>query len=386
MDQQRRTREDGGPGHQLPIRPANFTYHFQVKTRSAATYYHPRCRRPPAASRLRINTPLIPSVADRRDYPPNRMVTRASTTPPPHPREAAAIAALWFLNRTEVAGRPPRTDSPFSHMEAADHANRSQLGIRLADKLPSRPQAALVENGRSTRADRITPSNVHCMIPPRHTPADQTRQNYDTCRRRTRSQSTSLDRTGVSGKKIYALNGISHVDTATPLKLLEYFGLAGKEFKYDLMKDEPAAADGGPITARAPNVLRAEHRTYIEIIIENAERSPNFFHLDGYSFFTVGMGGGTWSPDKRSGYNLLDAVSRHTIQVYPKSWTAIMTTFDNVGVWNFRSEIWERRYLGQQMYISVLNEARSVRDEYTMQNTTALCGAVVGLPTPAPYT
>ncbi|XP_020266108.1 L-ascorbate oxidase homolog [Asparagus officinalis] len=188
------------------------------------------------------------------------------------------------------------------------------------------------------------------------------------------------------GKKIYALNGISHVDTATPLKLLEYFGLAGKEFKYDLMKDEPAAADGGPITARAPNVLRAEHRTYIEIIIENAERSPNFFHLDGYSFFTVGMGGGTWSPDKRSGYNLLDAVSRHTIQVYPKSWTAIMTTFDNVGVWNFRSEIWERRYLGQQMYISVLNEARSVRDEYTMQNTTALCGAVVGLPTPAPYT
>ena len=98
------------------------------------------------------------------------------------------------------------------------------------------------------------------------------------------------------------------------------------------------------------------------------------------------MGGGNWSPDRRSAYNLLDAVSRHTIQVYPKSWAAIMTTFDNAGMWNFRSELWERRYLGQQFYVSVVSPARSLRDEYNMLNTTFLCGAAVGLPLPPPYT
>lgn len=97
------------------------------------------------------------------------------------------------------------------------------------------------------------------------------------------------------------------------------------------------------------------------------------------------MGAGTWSPDRRSTYNLMDAVSRHTIQVYAKSWAAIMLTFDNVGVWSFRSEIWERRYLGQQMYISVISPARSLRDEQDLQPTTQLCGKVINSPKPAPY-
>lgn len=95
---------------------------------------------------------------------------------------------------------------------------------------------------------------------------------------------------------------------------------------------------------------------------------------------------GTWAPEKRKSYNLLDAVSRHTVQVFPKSWAAIMLTFDNVGVWNLRSEIAENRYLGQQMYISVMTPERSLRDEYNLPETSLLCGAVKGLPKPAPYT
>ncbi|WOL15916.1 hypothetical protein Cni_G24697 [Canna indica] len=98
------------------------------------------------------------------------------------------------------------------------------------------------------------------------------------------------------------------------------------------------------------------------------------------------MGPGKWTPECRKVYNLLDTVSRHTIQVYPKSWSAVMLTFDNAGMWNLRSEVWERRYLGQQLYISVTSPARSLRDEYSLPDATLLCGAVANLPKPPPYT
>ena len=85
---------------------------------------------------------------------------------------------------------------------------------------------------------------------------------------------------------------------------------------------------------------------------------------------------GQWSPEKRKCYNLLDAVSRHTIQVFPKSWAAIMLTFDNAGMWNLRSEMAENRYLGQQLYVSVLSPNRSLRDEYNLPETQLVCGIV----------
>lgn len=95
---------------------------------------------------------------------------------------------------------------------------------------------------------------------------------------------------------------------------------------------------------------------------------------------------GRWTPEKRKSYNLLDAVSRHTIQVFPKSWAAIMLTFDNAGMWNLRSELAERRYLGQELYISVLSPERSLRDEYNIPDDALLCGIVKDLAKPPPYT
>jgi len=94
---------------------------------------------------------------------------------------------------------------------------------------------------------------------------------------------------------------------------------------------------------------------------------------------------GTWTPEKRKNYNLLDAVSRHTVQVYPKCWAAILLTFDNCGMWNVRSENSERRYLGQQLYASVLSPEKSLRDEYNMPETSLQCGLVKGTPKPNPY-
>ncbi|KAJ0979158.1 hypothetical protein J5N97_014632 [Dioscorea zingiberensis] len=188
----------------------------------------------------------------------------------------------------------------------------------------------------------------------------------------------------VDGKRRFALNGVSHTDPETPLKLLEYFGIADKEFTYDVIKDDPPAPDS-PITVQ-PSVIKAEFRTYIEIILENPERSIQSYHLDGYSFFPLGMGAGKWTTESRKTYNLLDTVSRHVIQVYPKSWTAIALTFDNAGMWNLRSNIWERQYLGQQLYVSVVSPARSLRDEYNIPTNALLCGSVVNLPLPPPYT
>ena len=61
-----------------------------------------------------------------------------------------------------------------------------------------------------------------------------------------------------------------------------------------------------------------------------------------------------------------------------------MLTFDNAGMWNLRSEQAENRYLGQQLYISVLSPEKSLRDEYNLPDTQLLCGIVKDMPKPAP--
>ncbi|WOL03881.1 hypothetical protein Cni_G12601 [Canna indica] len=200
----------------------------------------------------------------------------------------------------------------------------------------------------------------------------------------TRTIQLSSSKARVGGKYRFALNGVSHVDAETPLKLAEYYGISEKVFKYNLISDVPSESES-PILI-TPNVITVEFRTYVEIIFVNTEKVVQSYHLDGYSFFFVGMGPGKWTPESRKSYNMLDAVSRHAVHVFPKSWSAIMLTFDNAGMWNLRSELWERRYLGQELYISVQSPARSLRDEYNLLDTALLCGAVQELPKPAPYT
>ncbi|XP_016193677.1 L-ascorbate oxidase homolog [Arachis ipaensis] len=189
----------------------------------------------------------------------------------------------------------------------------------------------------------------------------------------------SVSREG--GKLRYAINGVSHADPDVPLKLAEYYGYASKVFDYNLISDNPT--DVSKITI-APNVLNATFRDFIEIIFENHEKSIQSYNLDGYSFFLVAMEPGRWDESKRQNYNLLDAVNRHTVQVFPKSWSAIMLTFDNAGMWNMRSENAENRYLGQQMYFSVLSPGKSLRDEYNLPITQQTCGFLKDLPVPAP--
>ncbi|KAI4336660.1 hypothetical protein L6164_015159 [Bauhinia variegata] len=121
----------------------------------------------------------------------------------------------------------------------------------------------------------------------------------------------------VDGKLRYALNDVSHVDGETPLKLAEYFGLADKVFKYDIISDNPQLLT-------------------LSLLLPLSQ-APG--------------------PQRRG-----------------RTITFLMP-----------SEITENRYLGQQLYISVLSPERSLRDEYNMPDNQSLCGIVKGLPNPKPY-
>ncbi|PPR99740.1 hypothetical protein GOBAR_AA20910 [Gossypium barbadense] len=63
----------------------------------------------------------------------------------------------------------------------------------------------------------------------------------------------------------------------------------------------------------------------------------------------------------------------------------ILLTFDNCGMWNLRSEIWDRHYLGQQLYASVISPNRSLKDEYNLPEGVLTCGIVQGMPRPPPF-
>lgn len=177
----------------------------------------------------------------------------------------------------------------------------------------------------------------------------------------------------VNGKQRYAVNSVSFIPADTPLKLADYFNISGV-FRVGSIPDQPT---GGGIYLDTA-VMGADYRAYIEIVFENNEDILQSWHLDGYSFFVVGMDGGQWTPASGNQYNLRDGVARCTIQVYPKSWSAIYIPLDNVGMWNLRSESWARQYLGQQFYLRVYTKSTSLRDEYPIPKNALLCGRASG--------
>uniref|UniRef100_A0A0D9W864 L-ascorbate oxidase n=1 Tax=Leersia perrieri TaxID=77586 RepID=A0A0D9W864_9ORYZ len=175
----------------------------------------------------------------------------------------------------------------------------------------------------------------------------------------------------VAGKQRYAVNGVSFVEANTPLKLADYYNISGV-FRLGSIPDAPPAGTAALRSEAA--VMDSDHRSFLEVVFENGEDSVQSWHLDGYSAFVVGMEKGVWSEQSRKGYNLVDAVSRCTVQVYPKAWTTVLVALDNVGMWNVRSEDWARRYLGQQFYLRVYTPSHSFRDELPIPSNALRCG------------
>ncbi|KAJ7957939.1 L-ascorbate oxidase-like [Quillaja saponaria] len=177
----------------------------------------------------------------------------------------------------------------------------------------------------------------------------------------------------VNGKQRYGINSVSFVAPDTPLKLADYFKISGV-FRVGSISDRPT---GGGLYLDT-SVLGADYRAFVEIVFQNDEDIIQSYHLDGYSFFVVGLDGGQWTTASRNQYNLRDAIARSTVQVYSKSWTAIYVALDNVGMWNLRSEFWARQYLGQQFYLRVYTASTSLRDEFPIPKNALLCGRAKG--------
>ncbi|KAK6932288.1 Multicopper oxidase, type 1 [Dillenia turbinata] len=176
----------------------------------------------------------------------------------------------------------------------------------------------------------------------------------------------------INGKQRYAVNSVSFVPPDTPLKLADYFQIPGV-FSVGSIPSNPTWGSG----YLATSVMGANYRSFIEIVFQNWEDTVQSWHIDGYSFFVVGMDGGQWTAASRNSYNLRDTVARCTVQVYPKAWTAIYIALDNVGMWNIRSENWARQFLGQQFYLRIPSPG-SWRDEYPIPKNALLCGRASG--------
>ncbi|KAL5705070.1 hypothetical protein ACHQM5_023416 [Ranunculus cassubicifolius] len=180
--------------------------------------------------------------------------------------------------------------------------------------------------------------------------------------------------TQINKKLRYAVNGVSYVQPDTPLKLADYFNIPGV-FNLNTIKDRPSP---GP-TKFGTSVIGVALHDYLEIIFQNNENTIQSWHLDGNDFWVVGYGSNQqWTPAMRKRYNLYDAATRYTVQVYPFSWTAIYVALDNKGMWNLRSAIWSRQYLGQQLYFRVWNNEQSLFTEYNIPQNALLCGRAKG--------
>ncbi|CAN8264119.1 unnamed protein product [Cochlearia groenlandica] len=177
----------------------------------------------------------------------------------------------------------------------------------------------------------------------------------------------------INGKQRYAVNGVSYLNSETPLKLADHFKINGV-FSTNAIQ---SAASSNPAIV-ATSVVETSLHAFLEIVFQNNEKSMQSWHLDGYDFWVVGFGSGQWTPASRPLYNLDDALTRHTTQVYPESWTTILVSLDNQGMWNMRSAIWEREYLGQQFYLKVWDPVQSLANEYNPPDNLLLCGKSVG--------
>lgn len=128
----------------------------------------------------------------------------------------------------------------------------------------------------------------------------------------------------INGKQRFAVNQVSFINPDTPLKLADYFNIPGV-FSLNSIQSSPS----GGAARLGTSVLAASHHDFIEVVFQNDENAMQSWHLDGYDFWVVGFGAGKWTQASRKGYNLKDALTRHTTQVL-YCLHALTLIFDNL--------------------------------------------------------
>lgn len=177
----------------------------------------------------------------------------------------------------------------------------------------------------------------------------------------------------IDGKWRTTLSGISYLASTTPLMLAQQFDIPGV-YKLDFPNtpmNRPAKVDA--------SIINGTYKGFIEIILQNNDTSVQSYHMDGYAFFVVGMDYGVWTENSRRTYNKWDGVARSTTQVFPGAWTAILVYLDNAGIWNLRAENLNTWYLGQEVYVSVVNPEITEKSELPLPDNTIYCGVLSAL-------
>uniref|UniRef100_A0A0E0LRB7 Monocopper oxidase-like protein SKU5 n=1 Tax=Oryza punctata TaxID=4537 RepID=A0A0E0LRB7_ORYPU len=180
----------------------------------------------------------------------------------------------------------------------------------------------------------------------------------------------------INGKHRRTINGVSYSPPETPLRLADLHNLTGV-YKTDF----PTVPSNAP-PKMASSALNASYKGFLEIVFQNNDTDVQTYHLDGYSFFVVGMDYGEWTSDCRSRYNKWDAISRSTTQVFPGGWTAVLVSLDNVGIWNLRSEKLDNWYNGQEVYVKVADPMGYNITEMIMPDNALYCGLLKDLQKP----
>ncbi|KAK9291391.1 hypothetical protein L1049_019338 [Liquidambar formosana] len=192
----------------------------------------------------------------------------------------------------------------------------------------------------------------------------------------------------IGGKLRATLNGISFVSPDTPIRLADQYKVQGA-YKLDF----PDKTLGRPPLLDR-SIINATYKGFIEVIMQNNDTTMQSYHMDGYSFFVVGivltnqlfldtgMDFGEWTENSRGTYNRWDAVSRSTTQVFPGGWTAVLVSLDNCGAWNLRAENLDRWYLGQETYLKIVNPEENNVTEFPAPDNVLYCGALSYLQKP----
>lgn len=176
----------------------------------------------------------------------------------------------------------------------------------------------------------------------------------------------------INGKWRTTLNGLSYLPPSTPLTLAQQFKILGV-YKVDFpnkLMNRPPKVD--------TSLINATYKAFIEIIFQNNDTTVQTYHLDGYAFFVVGMDFGIWTENSRSTYNKWDGVARSTTQVFPGAWTAILVYLDNPGIWNLRAENLNSWYLGQEVYVQIVDPEMK-KEEASSPENAIYCGLLSSL-------
>ncbi|XP_058104577.1 monocopper oxidase-like protein SKU5 [Magnolia sinica] len=174
----------------------------------------------------------------------------------------------------------------------------------------------------------------------------------------------------INGTLRTTLNGISYSAPTTPLRLADQYKVQGI---YTL--DFPTRPLVGPPRI-GTSVINGTYKGFMEVIFQNNDTTVQSYHMDGHAFFVVGMDFGDWTENSRGTYNKWDAVARSTTQVFPGAWTAVLVALDNVGVWNIRAENLDTWYLGQEVYIRIVNPEITNKTELPLPDNVLYCGAL----------